>query len=100
MIVLVLNCGSSSIKYKLYNMDDESVLAQGGAERIGLDNAFVKVTLKDGSKEKVMHDMPDHKEGVKFVFSLLRVPGYGAQQALQEVNELTTQYKSFNRKQR
>ena len=44
MIVLVLNCGSSSIKYKLYNMDDESVLAQGGAERIGLDNAFVKVT--------------------------------------------------------
>ena len=50
MIVLVLNCGSSSIKYKLYDMSDESVLAQGGAERIGLDNAFVKVTMKDGSK--------------------------------------------------
>ena len=43
MKVLVLNCGSSSIKYKLYNMDDESVLAQGGVERIGLDNAFIKV---------------------------------------------------------
>ena len=45
MKILVLNCGSSSIKYKLYNMDDESVLAQGGVERIGIDNAFIKVTL-------------------------------------------------------
>ena len=86
MIVLVLNCGSSSIKYKLYNMDDESVLAQGGAERIGLDNAFVKVTLKDGSKEKVMHDMPDHKEGVKFVFSLLLDPKYGALKSLDQID--------------
>ena len=48
MKVLVLNCGSSSIKYKLYNMDDESVLAQGGVERIGLDNAFIKVKLPNG----------------------------------------------------
>ena len=86
MIVLVLNCGSSSIKYKLYNMDDESVLAQGGAERIGLDNAFVKVTLKDGSKEKVMHDMPDHKEGVNFVFSLLTDPEIGAIKSLDEID--------------
>ena len=49
MKILVLNCGSSSIKYKLYDMTDESVLAQGGAERVGLDEAFVKVTLDDGS---------------------------------------------------
>ena len=86
MIVLVLNCGSSSIKYKLYDMSDESVLAQGGAERIGLDNAFVKVTLKDGSKEKVMHDMPDHKEGVKFVFQLLLDPKYGALKSLDQID--------------
>ena len=50
MIVLVLNCGSSSIKYKLYNMDDESVLAQGGAERINFDIVSKKVTHEDGSK--------------------------------------------------
>ena len=86
MIVLVLNCGSSSIKYKLYDMSDESVLAQGGAERIGLDNAFVKVTMKDGSKEKVMHDMPDHKEGVKFVFDLLLDPKYGALKSLDQID--------------
>ena len=43
MKILVLNCGSSSIKYKLYDMKDESVLAQGGVERIGLDEAFIMV---------------------------------------------------------
>ena len=43
MNILVLNCGSSSIKYKLYNMDSESVLAQGGAERIGLDLSLIHI---------------------------------------------------------
>ena len=86
MKVLVLNCGSSSIKYKLYDMADESVLAQGGAERIGLDEAFVKVTLKDGSKEKIMHDMPSHKEGVKFVLDLLVDPKYGCLKSLDEID--------------
>ena len=51
MKILVLNCGSSSIKYKLYNMDDESVLAQGGVERIGLDEAFIKITMPNGEKK-------------------------------------------------
>ena len=86
MKILVLNCGSSSIKYKLYDMADESVMAQGGAERIGLDEAFVKVTMKDGSKEKIMHDMPDHKEGVKFVLSLLVDPKYGCLKSLDEID--------------
>ena len=49
MKILVLNCGSSSIKYKFYDMDGERVLAQGGVERIGLDEAFIKVKLADGS---------------------------------------------------
>ena len=48
MKILVLNCGSSSIKYKLYDMADESVLAQGVVERIGLDEAFIKVKLDNG----------------------------------------------------
>ncbi len=86
MNILVLNCGSSSIKYKLYNMDSESVLAQGGAERIGLDEAFVKVTLKDGSKKKIMHDMPDHKEGVKFVFDLLLDKEIGSIKSLDDID--------------
>lgn len=86
MKILVLNCGSSSIKYKLYDMTDESVLAQGGAERVGLGEAFVKVTLADGSKEKIMHDMPDHEEGVRFVFELLLDPKYGGLKSLDEID--------------
>lgn len=86
MNILVLNCGSSSIKYKLYNMDDNSVMAAGGAERIGLDEAFVKVTLPGGEKKTIMHDMPDHKEGVNFVFSLLTDPEIGAIKDLSEID--------------
>ena len=86
MKVLVLNCGSSSIKYKLYNMDDESVLAQGGVERIGLDNAFIKVTLPNGEKKQIMHDMTDHKEGVNFVFKCLLDPEIGAIKDLKEID--------------
>lgn len=86
MKILVLNCGSSSIKYKLYNMDDHSVMAAGGAERIGLDGAFVKVMMPDGEKKKIMHDMPDHKEGVNFVFSLLTDPEIGAIKSLDEID--------------
>ena len=86
MKVLVLNCGSSSIKYKLYNMDDESVLAQGGVERIGLDNAFLKLTLPNGEKKILNHDMPDHKEGVNFVFQTLLSEEYGAIKSLDEID--------------
>lgn len=86
MKVLVLNCGSSSIKYKLYNMDDKSVLAAGGVERIGLDEAFIKITLPNGEKKKIMHDMPDHKEGVNFVFQCLLNIEFGAIKQLSEID--------------
>ena len=86
MKILVLNCGSSSIKYKLYDMDDEHVLAQGGVERIGLDEAFLKLTLPNGEKKTLMHDMPNHKEGVNFVFQTLLSPEYGAIKSLEEID--------------
>ena len=80
MKILVLNCGSSSIKYALYNMDD------GGAERVGLDGAFVKVKLANGEKKQIMHDIPEHTEGVKFIFSLLTDPEIGVIKSLDEIN--------------
>jgi acetate kinase len=86
MKVLVLNCGSSSIKYKLYNMDDESVLAQGGVERIGLDNAFIKVKLPNGEKKQIMADLPTHKEGVNLVFKCLTDSEIGAIKDLKEID--------------
>lgn len=85
MKILVLNCGSSSIKYALYNMDDKSVMTSGGAERVGLDGAFVKVKMPDGTKKKVMHDIPEHTEGVKFIFSLLTDPEIGVIKSLDEI---------------
>ena len=86
MKILVLNCGSSSIKYALYNMDDKSVMTSGGAERVGLDNAFVKVKLPNGEKKQIMHDIPEHTEGVKFIFSLLTDPEIGVIKDLSEIN--------------
>ncbi len=86
MKILVLNCGSSSIKYALYNMDDRSVMTSGGAERVGLDNAFVKVKLANGEKKQIMHDIPEHTEGVKFIFSLLTDPEIGVIKSLDEID--------------
>ena len=86
MKILVLNCGSSSIKYALYNMDDKSVMTSGGAERVGLDGAFVKVKLANGEKKKVMHEIPEHTEGVKFIFSLLTDPEIGVIKDLKEID--------------
>ena len=86
MKVLVLNCGSSSITYKLYNMDNEAVLAQGGVERIGLDNAFIKVKLTNGEKKQIMADLPTHKEGVSLVFKCLLDPEFGAIKDLKEID--------------
>lgn len=86
MKILVLNCGSSSIKYALYNMDNHSVMTSGGAERVGLDGAFVKVKLANGEKKQIMHDIPEHTEGIKFIFSLLTDPEIGVIKSLSDID--------------
>ena len=85
MNILVLNCGSSSIKYKLYDMTNEAVLAQGGVERIGINDAFIKVKLPNGEKKKIMADLPTHKEGVQLVFKCPLDPEFGAIKSLDEI---------------
>ena len=86
MKILVLNCGSSSIKYALYNMDTKEVMTSGGAERVGLDGAFVKVKMANGEKKQIVHDIPEHTEGVKFIFSLLTDPEIGVIKDLKEID--------------
>ena len=86
MKILVLNCGSSSIKYALYNMDTKEVMTSGGAERVGLDGAFVKVKMANGEKKQIMHDIPEHTEGVKFIFSRLTDPEIGVIKDLKEID--------------
>lgn len=84
MKILVVNCGSSSIKYKLYEMDDQSVLAAGGIEKIGLEGAFLKATL-GGEKKQIFFDCPTHTEGIKMMFDTLTHPEYGAVKSLSEI---------------
>lgn len=67
-------------------MDDKSVMTSGGAERVGLDDAFVKVKLANGEKKQIMHDIPEHTEGVKFIFSLLTDPEIGVIKDLKEID--------------
>ena len=65
MKILVINCGSSSIKYKLYEMDTREVLAAGGIERVGQQGAFLKTTDHNGEKIQLDFDCPSHTEGIK-----------------------------------
>ena len=86
MKILVLNCGSSSIKYKLFEMDTKEVLAQGGIEKIGLTGSFLKLTLPNGEKKILEKDIPEHTVGVEFIFQTLTSAEYGALKSLDELD--------------
>ena len=86
MKILVLNCGSSSIKYKLFDMTTKEILAQGGIEKIGLKGSFLKLTLPNGEKVILNKDIPEHTVGVEFIFQTLTSEQYGALKALKELD--------------
>ena len=86
MKILVLNCGSSSIKYKLFDMTTKEVIAQGGIEKIGLKGSFLKLTLPNGEKKILEKDIPEHTVGVEFILNTLINPEYGAIKSLEEIN--------------
>jgi acetate kinase len=71
MKTLVLNCGSSSIKYKLFDMTSGRVMAQGGIERIGLDDAFLKFTDRNGEKITLARNIPHHEDGIALILEIL-----------------------------
>ena len=77
MKILVLNCGSSSIKYKLFDMDSKEVMAQGGIERIGLQGSFLKFALPNGEKVILEREIPEHTVGIEFVLETLTGEKYG-----------------------
>ena len=86
MKILELNCGSSSIKYKLFDMDSKEVIAQGGIEKIGLKGSFLKLTLPNGEKKVLEKDIPEHTVGVEFILNTLVSPEYGAIKSLDEID--------------
>ncbi|WP_069997572.1 acetate/propionate family kinase [Cellulosilyticum sp. I15G10I2] len=71
MIVLVVNCGSSSLKYQLLNMDDESVIAKGICERIGIEGSFIKHTTEGKDAVKAEGDIANHKVAFEKMIAML-----------------------------
>ena len=85
MKILVLNCGSSSVKYKLIDSDDKKVLAEGGVEKIGLPDSFLKFKRPDGTKGEIKVEMPTAKEAVKNVLEILTDPKEGVIKSYDEI---------------
>lgn len=85
MKILVLNCGSSSVKYKLIESTDGKVLAEGGVEKLGLPDSFIKFKLSDGSKKVVETLMPTHKEAVETIVKVLTDPKDGVIKSMGEI---------------
>lgn len=86
MKILVLNCGSSSVKFKLFDMDKKIVLTQGGIEKLGMKDSFLKMTLPNGEK-KVFNDfMLDHHVAIALILKILVSKEYGAIKSLDEID--------------
>lgn len=86
MKILVLNCGSSSVKYKLIDTDNDSTLAEGGVEKIGLEDGFLKFKKADGSKEIKQLGHIDHKQAVEAILNILTDPVDGCIKSYAEID--------------
>ncbi len=86
MKILVLNCGSSSVKYKLIDTLDESTLAEGGVEKIGLHDGFLKYKRANGEKEIIDLGLTDHKGAVKAILDLLTSEKDGCIKSYEEID--------------
>jgi len=86
MNILVLNCGSSSLKYQLINMTDESILAKGIVERIGIEGSILTHKPTGKAKYEVEQTMPDHNVAVKLVLDALVDSDHGVLKNVNEIN--------------
>ena len=85
MKILVLNCGSSSIKYKLFDMESKEVVAQGGIEKIGLKGSFLKFSHK-GDKIILEGEILEHQSGIEYILGVLTSEKYGCIKSLKEID--------------
>ena len=86
MIVFVLNCGSSSLKYQLIDMKHETVMAKGLIERIGMDDSVLKHTPANANTIDISTEIPDHKVAIKLVIETLLDENHGVIKKLSEIN--------------
>lgn len=88
MLVLVINCGSSSLKYQLLNMKDESLVVKGLVERIGIEGSVITQKKPDGDKYVLKTPMKDHKEAIAIVMQALVDQKHGAVYSLKEIDAI------------
>ncbi|MBP8717910.1 MAG: acetate kinase [Candidatus Atribacteria bacterium] len=86
MIILSFNCGSSSVKYQLYNWEKKEIIAKGIVERVTIGNSFCVHEVNNKEKITLKHDCPTHKEAIKLIVDTLIHPEYGAIQDLSEIS--------------
>ncbi len=86
MKILVLNCGSSSVKYKLIDMDKKDVLGSGGVEKIGMKGSFLKHTRQDGQKVVLEGEILEHQVAVEYILGVLTSSKHGAVRSLEDIN--------------
>lgn len=85
MKIIVLNCGSSSIKYQLFNMPSAEVLAKGLVDKIGIPGSSITHKRNDGKKVEIQQDLPNHKAGISIVLDLLTNKEYGSVSNINEI---------------
>lgn len=85
MNILVINCGSSSLKYQVINSDTEQCLAKGLCERIGIDGSQITYAPAGGEKELTVTPMPDHTEAIRLVLEALTNEKTGVVKSLDEI---------------
>lgn len=86
MKVLVINCGSSSLKYQLIDMENEEVIAKGLAERIGIEGSVLKHQPKGSDKISIERSMPTHKEALQTLMDALLDKEYGVIKSMNEIS--------------
>jgi acetate kinase len=86
MKIIVLNCGSSSIKYQLFEMPSKTVLAKGLVDKIGLKGAAIKHKREDGTEVKLEGEILDHQAGIQFLLGILVSEKYGSIKSIEEID--------------
>ncbi|RLD67624.1 MAG: acetate kinase [Bacteroidetes bacterium] len=86
MKILVINSGSSSIKYQLFNMETSEVLAKGLVDKIGLNGSYLKNERLDGDKVKLEGNIYDHQNGIEYVLGVLISDKHGSLKSLDDID--------------
>ena len=86
MIILILNSGSSSIKYQLFDIEKEKLLAKGSVEKIGMQGSFLQNIRNDDDQIKLEGEIVDHQSGIEYIFGVLISKKHGSIPSLKDIS--------------